>query len=399
MTFPVKWYSSAMQGAPFLSSGSAGAAHTTNPGTLIALLKAILVTGFGNMALASASYDSAASTITLTTATTHAYLVDQIIEVSGANESGFNGEFRVVSVTSNKLVLALDNGTPAAATATGTLTIKIPSLGWAVEFEDAANYKVIFKRTNASSTPVRLLVDNSAWSGWNGNNGYIAKVIMVEDATDINTYTTIQEYRWPCSHSYALPEWQAVGDGMMLYFLPRYSAYANNYPAARGCFAFGDINSIRPGDKYHCLLAGHNEAGSWATGSYPYAIPYFVHFSNSNHKALARSYHQLAGSVSALWKGYNTYFGEAMSFPNPADNGFYVSTDPIPVYDNMSYRGTLPGVVVPYATTLSFDGANLKNLPALPNKIIRLVMTAYYQTSSSVDSRRLIGFDIKGPWR
>lgn len=397
MTFPVKWYSSAMQGAPFLSSGSAGSSHTTSAGTLITMLKAILVNGFGSLSLSSATYDDTASTITLTTATTHAYLVDQIIEVSGANESGFNGEFRVVSVTSNKLVLALDNGTPAAATATGTLTIKIPSLGWAVEFEDAANYLCIFKRTDAAATPIRLRVDNSAWSGWNANSGYIAKVQMVEDVTDINTYTLVREYQWPCSHSYGRLDWQAVGDSRILYFLPSYGGYANSYPGARPCFAFGDITTLRAGDKYHCLLTGCNISGTWNSSAQT-SGSYFMHFGSATHKTLARSYHQLVGAVAVQWRGYYSYIGDGLSFPNPADNGFYLSTDQVPVNDDLSLRGYLPGIVVPYATTTAYDGVNLKNLPALPNKIVRLICSAYF-SGSTADYRRLIGFDIKGPWR
>lgn len=58
----------------------------------------------------------------------HKYLVDQVVELSGANESGFNGEFRVLSVTSTNVVMGLDNGTPSAASATGTLSMKIPEL-------------------------------------------------------------------------------------------------------------------------------------------------------------------------------------------------------------------------------------------------------------------------------
>ncbi len=129
MTFPVKWYSSAMEGAPLLSSGVAGAAHTTNPGSLIALLKAVLVTGFGIKSVSSLVYSSAAQTITATVSAGHKYLVDQVIELSGANESGFNGEFRVLSVTSTTVVMGLDNGTPSAVNATGSLSLNIPSLG------------------------------------------------------------------------------------------------------------------------------------------------------------------------------------------------------------------------------------------------------------------------------
>lgn len=405
MSHPVKWYSSDMQGAPLLSTGEGGKAHTVPQSSLIALLKAILVTGFGTRSLASAVYDSEAGTITLTLSSGHAYLKDSIIEVSGANEAGFNGEFRVQSITTNTVVVWLDNGTPGAASATGDLAIKIPSLGWEVLFEDAANYKIIFGRTDENATPIKLMVDNSAWTNWYTYNGHLAKVAMVEDVTDINTYTTVFEHRWPASHNYAVPEWQAVGDSLLLYFMPAYGVGGPLNYKTRALYAFGDINSVRPWDQYHCLLVhypylyntSHNYG--WNGNGNGYYNEAMI-FNNSNQKVLARSYHQIAGSVAASWRGLNPYMGEGMSFPNPADNGFYVSTDPVPVYDDLSYRGSLPGVVVPYASPTTFDKTHLDNLPGLPDKLIRLLLcNRQTAAGNGQDFLRLIGFDIKGPWR
>jgi len=386
MTFPVKWYDSAMQGSTLL---------TTSVGSLIAMLKTVLVTGFGSMPVSTLVYDSSASTITVTVETGHKYLVGQIVAVAGANEAGFNGEFRVVSVTSTTVVVGLDNGTPAASSATGTLSMNIPSLGWVVEFEDATNYKIIFKRIDTAATPIRLLVDNSAWSNWNQNYGEFAKVSMVEDVVDINTYTTVQTYTWPSSHAYATAEWQVVGDSLMLYFIPTFGG-AN----LRSVYAFGDINSIRPGDQYHCLLTGNGQwtdINGWWTQTTFNIGSNFALFANGNEKSLARNYHQLPGVSSCHWRGLYGAFGEGMSFPNPADNGFYVSTEPVPVHDASGYRGSLPGVVVPYATATGYNKANLNNLPGLPGRLIRLLVIQKQFTSEN--NPRLIGFDIKGPWR
>ncbi len=393
MTFPVKWYSSDMEGAAFLSSGAAGAAHTTVAGSLIALLKSVLVTGFGIKSVSSLVYSSAAQTITATVAAGHKYLVDQVVGISGANESGFNGEFRVLSVTSTTVVMGLDNGTPSAASATGTLSMNIPSLGWAVEFEDAANYKIIFKRTDPASTPLRMYIDNSAWSGWNNYSGYLAKVKMIENPTDINTFTTVADHTWPCSHSYATPGWGLIGDSRMIYFMPAYAVNNN-----RGFYMFGDGNSNRPGDNYFCLMTIYPSLvndRSWQNGGALFHNQSLI-FASTIHKRIARSYHQMPGSVAAYWKGLNSYFGEGMSFPNPADNGFYVSTDPVPVYDDLSFRGSLPGIVVPYASPPAYDKTNLNNLPGLSGKLIRLLLINREEAGGIP---RLVGFDIKGPWR
>ncbi|WP_320152564.1 hypothetical protein [uncultured Tolumonas sp.] len=361
-------------------------------------MKTVLVTGFGIKSVSSLVYSSAAQAITATVAAGHKYLVDQVVELSGANESGFNGEFRVLSVTSTNVVVGLDNGTPAAASATGTLSMKIPSLGWAVEFEDVANYKIIFKRSSSiSATPLRIYIDNSAWTGWNNNGGCLAKVLMIENPTDINTFTTVYETRWPCSHNYGATEWQIVGDGWLLYFMPTYGSAV--LTTIRRLFAFGDISSIRPGDNYNCLMIGYysllNDSSllSYVCGNNA------LKFRDSTHSRLARSHHQLPGAVPAYWLGLQDYFGEGMSFPNPADNGFYVVNQPIPVFDDVSYRGSLPGIRCPMATTNAYDTTNIKNLPLMPDSITRLLLVQKIHIVSGSDYRRLIGFDIKGPWR
>lgn len=95
--------------------------------------------------------------------------------------------------------------------------------------------KLFFKRTDPASTPLRLYIDNSAWSGWNNYNGYLAKVQMIENPTDINTFTVVNDYRWPCSHSYATPGWGLIGDSRMIYFIPAYAVNNN-----RSLYMFGD---------------------------------------------------------------------------------------------------------------------------------------------------------------
>lgn len=392
MAFPVKWYSGAMQGAPAWPS-------TQTAGNLISLLKAILVTGFGNSVVSSLSYNSTTQLITAVVAAGHKYLQDSIINIAGANEAGYNGEFRVVSVTSTTVVLACDNGVPSSSSATGTLSISYPSLGWAIEFEDAPNNLIIFKRVDPASTPIRLRIDNSAWTNYNINASCLAKVQMVEDVADINTFTTVLDRRWPASGYQATAnDYLLVGDSLLFYFMPRYGV-----DQKKGFYYFGDINSIRAGDKYHCILSyyhrpvysdssGYNWGGSNNAYSSDGAC-----FQNSNHKTFARSYHQIFGAVSAYYWGYRTYFGEGLTFPNPADNGFYVSVDKIPVMDDKGLRGFMPGLAVPYQLVTAYDMKVVSNLPNLPNSKILFATTHRSYTDTS--NVAMVGFDIKGPWR
>ena len=92
MAFPVKWYSNAMQGAPSLGDTSAGA--------LAALLKAVLVTGFGTLTINALVWDATEGAAKATISGGHAYLQDSVVEVSGASPAAYNGEHRVKKVSS-----------------------------------------------------------------------------------------------------------------------------------------------------------------------------------------------------------------------------------------------------------------------------------------------------------
>ena len=398
MTFQVKWFSSSMQGAALLSSGKAGAAHTVTQGSLIALLKACLVTGFGSMSASSAVYNSATSTITFTTASAHAYQKWQIIESSGWNEAAFNGEFRVKSVTSTTVTVGLDNGTPTVTSATGSGTVKIPGLGWAVAFEDAATYRCIFKRTDAAATEYMLYVDNSAWSGWNNNNGHLAKVLVVSGVTDISTFTVVSDKRWPCSHNYATPDWLLIGDSKYFVFMPKFAA-----PGAREFDSFGDFVSLRAGDKHNTIFSFHysatTESINWSDSSlWPYNNAGLIN--ESSYRQVMRGVHQLPGVVSA--KIAADHLGGILgaglpltSSPvNLADSGFY-SAKNLKIFDDVCWRGVMPGLVAPYSSPSEFDKSVVQSV----NGDLTLYTLVARKASDSAQASVLLGFDIKGPWR
>lgn len=399
MTLPVKWYSSSMQGAMLLSSGNAGSAHTVTQGSLIALLKACLVTGFGSLSASSAVYDQAAATITFTTASAHAYQKWQVIESAGWNEAAFNGEFRVTAVTSNTVTVGLDNGIPTDASATGSGVVKIPGLGWAVAFEDVATYRCIFKRTDPSANGYMLYVDNSAWAGWNNMNSHLAKVQVVTGVSDINTYTVVSDQRWPASHNYASPDWLLFGDAKFFVFLPKFAA-----AGAREFDSFGDFVSLRPGDKHNTIFSYHcsatTESINWSSSSlWPYNNP-GLH-NEPSYRQIMRSYHQLPGVVPARILGDHpgSIFGAGLpnaSIPvNPADSGFYCAKN-LKIFDDQSWRGIMPGLVAPYSSPVNFDKSVVQGVNG---ELTLYALVARQMSSGSAQASILLGFDIKGPWR
>ncbi|MDM5058564.1 hypothetical protein [Aeromonas rivipollensis] len=396
MAFPVKWYASQMQGAPSLGDTSAGA--------LAALLKAVLVTGFGTLTINSLAWDAAEGAAKATISGGHAYLQDSVIEVSGASPAAYNGEHRAKKVSSTEVWFELDGGNPGSA-ASGTMSMKVAPLGWTLTHESGDGMVAIYRPTNVSeSGNVSLRIDNTAYSGWVGTTylGYLAKVAMVEDVVDINTYATIYEHRWPATARYSDKRWDLIGDPQMFYFMPAYAASSYQH-----VYSFGYINSIRPGDRYHAVLNHYPtmDAGDvnrrWASpagGAVTNWGNTFSSFDNSDHHVIARSYSQIFGVTSWWLKGIFTRFGTGMAVPNGPDNAFYMGADPIMVMESGNHlRGYLPGVICPFATVPAWDRKNFANLPALTGKIVRFVRVGFAE--SPLGGVTLMGFDLTGPWR
>lgn len=397
MTFPVKWYASNMQGAPSLGDTTAGA--------LTALLKAVLVTGFGNLTINALVWDATEGAAKATFSGGHAYLPDSVIEVTGVSPGGYNGEHRIKKVSSTEVWFELDAGNPGMAGSGAAMTMKVAPLGWTLTHESGDGMVAIYRPTNVSeSGNVSLRIDNTAFSGWTGAAAFLAKVAMVEDVVDINTYTLIYEHRWPATQRYSNKAWDFVGDSQLFYWLP---AIGNlNYQCA---FCFGYLKSVRAGDRYHAVLYTYTTTNA-ADGGVRWdnrdaANPNNSHtaftvFNDTTNHILARPYSQLFGAVNWWIKGLFARFGTGLSVPNAADNAFYMSTDPIMVLETGNHlRGYLPGLIVPYGDITSWDRKNFANLPALPGKIVRFVRTTYQFNVYSSDPRSLMGFDLTGPWR
>lgn len=406
MSYPVKWFSSEMEGAPNM-----GQAVAVNQ--LIPVLKAFLVTGFGLKTADSMTYDPVTQQALITISSGHKYLVDSVVTVSGANEAGYPGEHRVTWVSATQLKVEMPT-TPTVNTATGAITVKVAPLGWQVLAEDAANNRIIFASSDPAANGLALLLDNGAWTdngAWNsgqtsGQYGIRAKVSVVSNVVDINTYTVeVATSPWPASHKYADSTWYAIGDSRLFHFLPKFMAW--NW---RGWFTFGEGVSNRAGDKYMTILttlynwgSATNES-SWsgnATGYGKYSD--VMRTDTISNKYLARAHHQLPGSIGFRMVGssLSTKMSMGLLFPNPSDNGFYVQSEPPMIFAGESdFRGYMPGVRNPLASNVGMDKAILKSMPNIPGRALLCLLVAndsYPRAETTTNS--IMCFDITGPWR
>ncbi|MFQ1991471.1 hypothetical protein ACK34V_19255 [Aeromonas veronii] len=400
--YKVKWFASEMQGAPSLGD--------TADGALAALLKAVLVTGFGTLTINALSFDAAKGWAVATFSGGHAYLQDSVIQVDGVSPAAYNGEHRVMQVTATQVWFEIDGGNPGAAGSGAAMTMKVAPLGWTITHESGDGKVFIVRPTNVSeSGNVSFRIDNSAFTGWTGTNTYgsaahLAKVTMVEDVVDINTYTTIYDARLPATQRYSPKTWDIVGDPQMFYLIPAMGNYGYQQ-----VYCAGYIRSVRPGDRYHAVLCHYltnnaaDPAVSWSNrdqhGSNSWGNA-FLAFDQPAFRAMARPYHQLFGSTGWWFKGLFGRFGNGLQVPNGPDNGFYFSTDPCMVIETGNHlRGYMPGLIVPYGDITAWHRKNFGDLPALPGKKVRFIRCLYQANVFNADPRSLIGFDITGPWR
>lgn len=425
MIYPVKWFSEQMTGAPLLSTDtSAGTA-----GTLVALLKSCLITGFNIKAIATLTHDAATSSATATFAIAHGYQVDSVILISDTGDTAWNGEHRIKSVTAQSITF--EQLTAPSGNLSGLGSCKVaPVGGWSMDLADGLEQIAIFSRTDPTATPIKLRIDNSAFSGWNGTSTYryyYAKVEMVQDVTDLNTYTSVWSTLWPAAHAFGTAQWDLVADAKLFWFVPRYSAASK-----RAVYGFGDINSIRPADNYHCMLIGGPyptlptpaAQNTWSTvqsGNNWWIYNDFLKFNSDNlvggmttlsgqeHQRvqLARAHHQMPGSVATTFLGIATCCGKGLNYPNAADNGLYVNSGKTPVIEpGTILRGYLPGFIAPYMTNASLQRWHINTNSSNPKQITRLLhaVAAADQNVYGADSvgrltEYTFGLDITGPWR
>lgn len=165
-TPPVYYFNSGMRGAPVLA-GQAG--------SLIALLDACLITGFGLVSASAVNVASGVATATIPSGTP--FDIDSNILVAGATDAAINGTFRVSATSATTVSWPTTAANGAAA---GTITIKVaPVIGWTKPF--TGTNLAVYKSTDPQSYGMYVWVDDT--------NALYARVVGYESMSDVNTGT------------------------------------------------------------------------------------------------------------------------------------------------------------------------------------------------------------------
>jgi len=367
----VRYYESTMSGAPSLS-GTAGA--------LIGVLDACLVNGFGSVTVNSlvVASDVATATVSAGHQFTMQGTTGPVIEISGANPSGLNGEWRV-TVTSSTTFTFVTSGI-SDQTATGTISAKRAPAGFSKAFSGTG--MEAYRSDDITGTRLYLRIDDTY--------GMYARIRGYEGMTDVNTGTFLFPtdaqisgggYVWKSNAASSVTRpWALYTDGRMIYFVC--DTQLNTFWA--GGFVFGDVDSYAASDTFGCLLL----CSGTATGSLGLHL-----LGNTSNAFWARSYTQLDSDplVSRYSHGKTTYLGfGAQAYPAPADTHLHLW--PVECWEGTTLaRGMMPGLWNPIHDSDTPNGLIVDDIPNLPGRTLKV------QTINNTAYECAI--DLTGPWR
>ncbi|WP_313603976.1 hypothetical protein [Comamonas jiangduensis] len=328
----VKWAVSSMTGAPTLN-GTAG--------SMIALLDAFLVNGFGTKAVDSAQVTSGVCRLAITGGS--AALDHCVIQLAGVTGDGvvLNGNQRVKTAVATYVEFACDL---PDGPLTGTITFKIAPLGWEKVF--SKTNVAVYRSTDVSGTRAYYRIDDT--------QTLYARVQMYEAMSDVDTGVAVSPqapiggYFWHKRSAAAATGvyWALFGDSRGFYFCA--APNSGSAPGALngyGLYAHyaGDINSYRSGDAWSSTLTG--------APTTTYSDINGCVFSTAEATGLTLI--RMSGGVGAAIQVSRSVWGGAVSgnasahgpFPSRADNGLRLSE--IIVSDgamaNFGPRGAFPG--------------------------------------------------------
>lgn len=330
MSNPVSafWYDSTMSGAPTLS-GEAG--------KLIGVLDACLKDGFGSVTLDSVVVTDGVATATKSAG--HGFTDYVVVTIAGATPSGLNGNKRLTRTSST--VFTFDATGISNQTATGTITAKMAPVGWTKPY--SGTNKAVYARSDVAATAMVLRVDDSP--------AQYPTLIMYESMSGVDTGTGPA----PTSSSYYTAKsttanstaraWRVFADSRAFYLFVK-----TDSSKWKSAVFFGDLNSYKSGDAYHCALIANtaqSEAG-------------YLHYVNGTTTAalIARAYTQTGGAIASGRYSHRKcdYLGNGGGMPTPNAVNNCVHIEKIECWEPIYCRGTLPGLYCHLHDAIMTDG-------------------------------------------
>lgn len=331
-------------------------------GSMLQVLDACLVNGYGQRTLSSLTHSGGIVTAVCPVLHGFGHMSRQTIE--GANEVGYNGEFRITVVDGYTFTYEASGIT--VDTATGTITSRTASAGWTKEY--TGTNVAAYRQGGATNKRYIQFSDNVTTS---------SRVVGYETMTGIDTGTgpfptSIQAsggLYWNKSSSadsINARNWIIVADDRTFYMWVQCAAdmgYTSLYT-----FSFGDFDSVKEGDAYNQLICADYGVVSYSQSFFTMLSTYYASVTNASAIGLygCRSFSQIGSSVAMgkvgdYSKSGQSYMGVGgMIYPLPTDGGLYLS--PVTIIEGSTngamsvIRGAMRGLWIPLHTTPLANG-------------------------------------------
>ncbi|WP_042886296.1 hypothetical protein [Cupriavidus necator] len=378
-------------------------------GNLLAVLDACLLNGYGSRPVSSISVSG--TTAQVFVGSGHGLMAGQVILISGANESQFNGEFKITAIGQTSVTVTVASGLPASAT--GTVVFKMAPLGWTKPF--SGTNKAVY-RTAATINTVGLYLrvdDNPTALGFANR---VAQVTAYEMMTDVDTgfYPVPRPAQnvlnWPKSDGTVtnggLRNWAIYGDDRFFYFWVNPCA-VQSLTMNGVTMGFGDLDAQQTMDGYGAILSGFtidmSSYSSINSGDLAYSIPSgttgYVPRPPNGIGSPQQIGHVSPGTVSASVSGSLT---GPFGWPDACTGGFFLNNVMVPAGSGL--RGWLPGmyhILQPLPTGSA--NAVIQHLAQIDGMRQLVGKKLAFMSAGSPNAATYIGcgyfFDLTGPIR
>lgn len=391
MTIPVKWFTNEMRGAPVLNG---------QPGSLIALLDACLLTGFGIVTPTAVTVADGVATAPLPYG--QSFLEHAAVLVSGATPAELNGEARVLTTSTTQITWAT---TAADGAASGSIEIRYaPVGGWAKVF--SGTNLAVYRSTDVQSNGHYLRVDDAGTT--------FARVRGYESMTDANTGTgpfpldaqmSGGGYWFKSNAANAnANRWKVLADSRLLMLAIAAGSGANAANTGVVVRGFGDPIALRPsGDAWGTILSanGANPGSGVLAG----ALNSSAQSSAGGFTASPRAWQGLGSAVllnsqpytgSSAESGIDGTLGQ---FPSEVDGQLKFSRRYLVEQGTgKPPRGEIPGLRhIPQTGVLAFLADGDTVIDADGRRLMAVTSTQHNNISSAPNG--IVAVDITGPWR
>lgn len=392
MSTSVKRIESTQRGAPTLN-GTAG--------TLLAVLEALFVTGWGPTTALSVNVSGGIATATLTPGET--FDRDSVVLVAGATPSALNGEARVLTTSNSSITWAT---TAPDGAATGTITIRYaPQTSWSKVF--AATNKAAFRSTHVQSNGHYLRIDDTGTT--------TARVRGYESMTDVDTgvgpfptdaLMSGGGYQWKSqSASATAVKYRIYCDERFIVFAVAAGSVNGAQYTIASPFGFGDPMALAPsGDAWSTVLSvGGSTIASAGNSNFAAGVD----GSSMGLISAPRALSGLGGAVMVNPRAFVSSGGgsgaDTMLGLVPSEVDGQVKYSRMFVRDagtNKAPRAVIPGVLyVPQSNSAAVlvDGDRLAGAGDFAGRQLQVVAGPGSQYNLTTTAVYLV--DITGPWR